>query len=49
MGAGHGGQSGRWTRLREVAEAYAFILTQMGAEGGGDAVREEDHRGGGGH
>jgi oligopeptidase B len=30
MGAGHGGQSGRWTRLREVAEAYAFILTQMG-------------------
>ena len=32
MGAGHGGQSGRWTRLREVAEAYAFMLTQMGAE-----------------
>ncbi|HEV2866741.1 MAG TPA: prolyl oligopeptidase family serine peptidase, partial [Allosphingosinicella sp.] len=32
MGAGHGGQSGRWTRLREVAEAYAFILTQMGAQ-----------------
>jgi oligopeptidase B len=32
MGAGHGGRSGRWTRLREVAEAYAFILTQMGAE-----------------
>ncbi len=30
MGAGHGGQSGRWSRLREVAEAYAFILTQMG-------------------
>ena len=30
MGAGHGGQSGRWTRLREVAEAYTFILTQMG-------------------
>jgi len=30
MGAGHGGQSGRWTRLREVAEAYAFILTQNG-------------------
>ena len=37
MGAGHGGQSGRWTRLREVAEAYAFILTQKG--GGGAAVR----------
>ena len=32
MGAGHGGQSGRWTRLREVAEAYAFILTQMDGE-----------------
>jgi oligopeptidase B len=30
MGAGHGGRSGRWTRLQEVAEAYAFILTQMG-------------------
>ena len=30
MGAGHGGQSGRWTRLREVAEAYTFVLTQMG-------------------
>ena len=30
MGAGHGGRSGRWTRLREVAEAYAFILTQNG-------------------
>jgi hypothetical protein len=25
MGAGHGGQSGRW-ELREVAEAYAFVL-----------------------
>jgi len=34
MGAGHGGQSGRWTRLREVAEAYAFMLTQ---NGGADA------------
>jgi oligopeptidase B len=30
MGAGHGGKSGRWDRLREVAEAYAFILTQNG-------------------
>jgi len=35
MGAGHGGQSGRWTRLREVAEAYTFVLTQMG---GADAA-----------
>jgi oligopeptidase B len=30
MGAGHGGQSGRWSRLHEIAEAYTFVLTQMG-------------------
>ena len=30
MGAGHGGKSGRWDRLHEVAEAYAFVLTQIG-------------------
>ena len=30
MGAGHGGKSGRWESLREVAEAYAFIVTQIG-------------------
>jgi oligopeptidase B len=30
MGAGHGGKSGRWEQLREVAEAYAFVLTQLG-------------------
>ena len=29
MGAGHGGKSGRWEQLKEVAEAYAFVLTQM--------------------
>ena len=29
MGAGHGGKSGRWDSLKEVAEAYAFILTQI--------------------
>jgi oligopeptidase B len=29
MGAGHGGKSGRWDSLKEVAEAYAFVLTQM--------------------
>jgi cyclophilin family peptidyl-prolyl cis-trans isomerase len=30
MGAGHGGQSGRWNSLRETAEEFAFILWQMG-------------------
>jgi oligopeptidase B len=30
MGAGHGGKSGRWDGLHEVAETYAFILTQTG-------------------
>jgi oligopeptidase B len=29
MGAGHGGKSGRWERLRETAEAYAFVITQL--------------------
>jgi oligopeptidase B len=28
MGAGHGGKSGRWDKLHEVAETYAFIITQ---------------------
>jgi oligopeptidase B len=30
MGAGHGGKSGRWNSLFEVAEAYSFVLTQLG-------------------
>ena len=30
MGAGHGGKSGRFESLREVAEEYSFILWQMG-------------------
>jgi oligopeptidase B len=29
MGAGHGGKSGRWNALHEVAEAYAFVITQI--------------------
>jgi len=32
MGAGHGGKSGRYDAYREVAEEYAFILTQLGIE-----------------
>lgn len=38
MGAGHGGQSGRWNSLKETAEEYAFILWQMGMadEAGGE-------------
>ena len=30
MGAGHGGRSGRYDRLYEVAEEYAFMLVVMG-------------------
>ncbi len=30
MGAGHGGASGRYDALREVAFDYAFILSQFG-------------------
>jgi oligopeptidase B len=30
MGAGHGGKSGRWEKLHEVAETYGFILTETG-------------------
>jgi oligopeptidase B len=32
MGAGHGGKSGRWQRLHEIAEAYAFVLTEVDPE-----------------
>jgi len=32
MGAGHGGKSGRFESLHEVAEEFAFILWQMGVE-----------------
>ena len=29
MGAGHGGKSGRWEKLHEIAETYAFMLTMV--------------------
>ena len=32
MGAGHGGRSGRFERIHETAEAYAFLLNQLGIE-----------------
>lgn len=33
MGAGHGGASGRYDRLQEIAQTYAFLLWQAGVEG----------------
>ena len=35
LGAGHGGASGRYDRLREVATDYAFLLVALGVVPGG--------------
>ncbi len=32
MDAGHGGASGRYDYLKEIALDYAFLLTQLGVE-----------------
>ncbi|WP_179505598.1 MULTISPECIES: S9 family peptidase [unclassified Sphingomonas] len=33
MGAGHGGKSGRFESLKEAAEEFAFLLTELGIDG----------------
>ena len=38
MGAGHGGSSGRYDALREMAFTYAFMLWQMGVPIAGPAT-----------
>jgi oligopeptidase B len=38
MGAGHGGASGRYDRLREIARDYAFIIWQAGAWRAGSPI-----------
>jgi oligopeptidase B len=38
MAAGHGGSSGRYDHLKEIAFDYAFMLTQLGVEKAGSAA-----------
>lgn len=42
MGAGHRGKSGRFDRLREVAEEYVFILKAFGLAGGESQLPARD-------
>jgi oligopeptidase B len=42
MGAGHGGASGRYDNLRELAFRYAFIIDQVGAGTSVPVARPED-------
>jgi oligopeptidase B len=36
MAGGHGGASGRYDQLHDLAFDYAFLLTQLGVENTGD-------------
>ena len=39
MHGGHGGSSGRYDRIHEVAFNWAFLLTQLGVPEPGDAAK----------
>jgi oligopeptidase B len=39
MGAGHGGASGRYDYLREIAFDYAFLVRELGLQSEGKGAR----------
>src|SRR5262249_6652883 len=45
MGAGHGGDSGRFDRLKEVALQYAFAIDTLNVERGDKVKQNRDHEG----